>query len=107
MLGAAAVADSRGVAFDAQGRLLALVGKQLQRYTIAVHAAHASLSRPTTLVAQGLDDPQQIALDAEGNLYVSDRGGSHQVKVFSPKGEALARSAGRASRRPGRTTRCT
>ena len=41
------------------------------------------------LVAAGLEDPQHVALDAEGNLYVSDRGDSHQVKVFDPAGKPL------------------
>ena len=41
------------------------------------------------LVAAGLEDPQHVALDAAGNLYVSDRGDSHQVKVFDPAGKPL------------------
>lgn len=41
-----------------------------------------------TLVA-GLQDPQGIALDAQGDIYISDRGHSHQVKVFSATGKLL------------------
>ena len=96
VLSTAPLADARGLAFDAQGRLLALVGRQLRRYELAPHSSDAVLSQPTALVVEGLDDPQQITLDSEGNLYVSDRGPSHQVKVFSPTGEAL-----RAIGRPG------
>ena len=46
-----------------------------------------TLPVPETLVASGLDDPCGITLDAQGNVYVSDRGTSHQVKVFSPDGK--------------------
>ena len=96
-VGTAPLADARGLAFDAQGRLLAVVGKRLERYELAPHSSSDRiLSQPTVLVAEGLDDPQQLTLDSEGNLYVSDRGQSHQVKVFSPAGQFL-----RAIGRPG------
>ena len=36
-----------------------------------------------------------MALDAAGNFYISDRGHSHQVKVFSPAGKLL-RAIGKA-----------
>ncbi|MBV9849389.1 MAG: discoidin domain-containing protein [Armatimonadetes bacterium] len=42
-----------------------------------------------TVVAQGLEDPQGLALDAQGNIYLSDQGASHQVKVFAPNGRFL------------------
>ena len=53
-----------------------LSGKRLLRFA----------GEPKTLV-DGLEDPQHVALDPEGNLYVSDRGTSHQVKVFSADGK--------------------
>ena len=49
----------------------------------------AALPAPEVLVAEGLEDPQQLALDAGGNVYVSDRGDSHQVKVFNAEGKFL------------------
>ena len=56
------------------------------------------------VVAAGLEDPQHVALDAEGNLFVSDRGNSHQVKVFDPAGKPIRRH--RHSRRSkGRAVR--
>lgn len=74
--------DPRGVNFDAQGRLLALSGKQLVRF--------ATLSsKPETLIAAGLDDPRHIAVDAKGSFFITDRANSHQVKVFSPAGKQV------------------
>ncbi len=65
------LAKPRGVAVDPQGRLLLLSGTQLLR--------------DGTVLAE-LDDPVGITLDTSQNIYVSDRGRSHQVKVFSPDG---------------------
>ena len=45
-------------------------------------------------MSDGLEDPFGLALDGDGNIYVSDHGSSHQVKVFSPGGQLL-RSIGR------------
>ena len=51
LLGAVSLHDPRGLAFDGQGRLLALAGKQLHRYRVAGHrprsrsASHARDSR--------------------------------------------------------------
>jgi hypothetical protein len=41
------------------------------------------------LVAKSLDDPQRLAIDAAGAIYVSDRGQSHNVKVFTASGRLL------------------
>lgn len=85
--------DARGITFDSQGRLLALVGKQVQRLTVPlspeVAASITDLPAAEVLVKDGLEDPQRIALDASGNLYISDLGNSHNVKVFSASGKLL------------------
>jgi len=44
-----------------------------------------------TLIADGLDDPSGLAVDADGTIYVADGGRSQQVKVFSPAGKPLRR----------------
>jgi len=75
-----------GMTFDAQGRLLALSGKELLRFT--VDAEKGTLGASETLVS-GLEAPQDLTLDAQGNIYVSDRGQSHQVKVFAADGKPL------------------
>jgi hypothetical protein len=84
VLGNAAMDDPRGLAFDGEGRLLVLAGKKLQRFMVT----DAKLWEPKTVV-EGLEDPQHVTLDSDGNLYVSDRGASHQVKVFSAEGKPL------------------
>jgi hypothetical protein len=88
-LGEPAIEDARGLAFDRHGRLLVLAGKRLDRYELSLKSKPAALSAPQVLVAAGLEDPQQMTLDDQDNLYVSDRGQSHQVKVFSAAGHPL------------------
>jgi hypothetical protein len=119
VLGKQSVDDPRGLAFDSHG-LLVLSGRRLLRYSREQgntqrvsekeHAATPRSPLPAprsqlparfeTLIADGLEDPQQIAVDAKGNYYISDRGKSHQVKVFDPLGKPL-RAIGNAG--PPRT----
>lgn len=87
VLGTVPVDDPRGLSFDRQGRLLALSGRRLLRFEPGTNPVQ--LSAQQVVVAQDLEDPQQIALDTQGDIYISDRGGSHQVKVFSPEGKFL------------------
>ncbi len=79
----AAIDDPRGVAFDNQHRLLLLAGKHLLRITLDAKPV------TETVIAAGLDDPQHVTCDADGTLYITDRGASHQVKVFSADGKPL------------------
>jgi hypothetical protein len=79
------VESPRGAAFDAQGRLLILSGTRLLRRGKALEP----------VITSGLEDPQGLTLDSAGNLYVSDHGASHQVKVFTPDGKLL-RTLGKA-----------
>lgn len=83
------LADPRGLAFDMNGKLLALSGKQLVRMDVKYVDNTVTVSAPTRVVTTGLDDPHGIALDPSGNIYVSDWGQSHQVKVFAPDGKPL------------------
>ncbi len=72
-----------------EGRLLVLSGTKLVRYTIRGWPGSPALDAGQPVVAQGLEDPRHIALDAKGNIYLSDRGQSHQVKMFSAAGKLL------------------
>ena len=85
----AAIESPRGLAFDAEGRLLVLSGTQLIR-------CHASLTERQTLIAPGLDDPQEVMVGPDGAIYIADHGQSHQVKVFTAEGQFV-----RAIGKPG------
>ncbi len=95
ILRTAPMPDPRGVAFDAQGRLLVLSGTRLLRCPVGPDKR--KMPAPTVMVSSGLQDPRNLTLDAGGNVYVSDRGDDNRVKVFSPKG-ALLRVIGKAGR---------
>jgi len=91
-LGLAKLEEPHGLAFDKQGRLLAVSGKKLVCFTLPQPLkpdadGAITLSSPEVLVASGLEEPQQLALDAAGQILVSDWGASHQVKIFSAEGK--------------------
>jgi hypothetical protein len=104
-LGELPVRDPRGLIYDDEGRLLVLSGKQLLRFekgSGTVAGTAPGVLRTTgpdpfsanVVVSDGLEDPFGLTMDGDDNIYVSDHGGSHQVKVFSPGGQRL-RSIGR------------
>ena len=76
----------RALAFDASGRLFVLTENTLTVSTLTGLPDSPKLSEATTLVT-GLEDTYGLALDADGNYYISDRGISHQVKIFTPDGK--------------------
>jgi hypothetical protein len=85
VLGPVALDDARGVFWQPDGKLLALSGHKLLRLTVDA----ADLKAEAQTVVDGLEDPQAVTLDKAGNLYISDRGASHQVKVFDAEGKAI------------------
>jgi hypothetical protein len=73
----------RGMVVTADGRhLLAISGQRVVRFSFPPQG------EPTVLVGEGLEKPQHLALDGDGNLYVSDQG-PHQVLVFDREGRRL------------------
>ena len=88
LVGKAALDDPRGLAFDKQGRLLALQGAKLLRYTLDPQAPH-NLKQPEVLIANGLVDPQSLTLTEAGHILIGDHGTSHQVKVYDATGQAV------------------
>ncbi len=86
-----------GLAFDPQGRLLVLSGKRLLRYLVPAGGSQfqtQKLAGPETVISEkrtseGLEDPAGITLDSRGNIYISDRGNSNQVKIFTTSGKFL------------------
>lgn len=89
VLGKPQVDNPRGLAYDAQGNLLVLAGRQLVRFREPARNGNVDLAQPQVLAAAGLDDPHGLAVDEAGNIYVSDWGNSNQVKVFSSAGKLL------------------
>lgn len=87
-LGTVPIPAARGLAFDKAGNLYALSEGRVLRYVLDL-ARPLDLSAPAVLV-KDLQDPQDLVLGADGTLYVSDWGSSHQIKRFKPDGTALA-----------------
>ncbi len=91
VLGTVPIPKPRGLLFDAQGRLLVITDGKVVRYDLTRGAsASPTLSEPTILIDKGLENPRTLTFNPEGTeLFVSDWGNSHQVKVFTPDGKPL------------------
>lgn len=85
------VDEPRGLAFDTEGRLLAVSAGQI----VEVDPATGK-TRP--LISDHLEDPHDLTVADDGTIYVTDGAPSHQVKVFDPDGE-FRRTLGRAGGR--------
>lgn len=76
----------RGLCLDARGDLFAVsyvqARPQIVRFADATGAAQ-------TVVSRGLVAPWDVAVDATGQMFVSDLGTSQQIKVFSAGGKLL------------------
>ena len=76
-----------GSAFDYKGRLLIVSGNEILRSDSVPTAKKIPV--PKRFITIGLEAPYAITFDQEGNLYVSDRGNSNQVKVFNAAGKLI------------------
>ena len=85
----------QGLAFDRAGELFAVSEKKVFRLGKAGDDKKFA-AQPTVAVGAGMDDPTKLTIDAQGQIFVSDRGRQHNVKVFSPRGKLL-----RAIGKPG------
>lgn len=92
LIGSIPFKDPRGVLFDAQGRLLVATAKQVKRLTVDLNKA--VIIKDDVLIANDLDDAQQLAVDQAGNLYVGDWGKLHVIKQFNSAGK-LTRTIGK------------
>jgi hypothetical protein len=90
VIGTLPVPKPGGLFADRKGNLFIISEKKLLKITLPVRAQTAEEpGKPQVVVAAGLEDPQQVTMDGEGNLYISDWGTSNQVKIFSPQGKLL------------------
>jgi hypothetical protein len=87
VLGEVSLGSPRAPVFDRLGRLYVLSEGKLKRFSVPEN--RASLGDEQTLVGHGLEDPRRLMLDDQGNLYLSDWGKAHQVKIFDPDGKWL------------------
>lgn len=78
------IAGPAGMYHDAQGHMLLLSGNKLLRFSGA-----RPDNKGQALISSGLEDPYAITQDNKGNLYISDHGRSHTVKVFTSAGKYI------------------
>lgn len=86
ILSRAPIENPRGLAFTPSGKLLVLTKNSLAFSNIQGLPGAPSLSKPTVLIAD-LEDPRALAFDRDFNIYISNRGQSHQVKIFTSIGK--------------------
>ncbi|MFG0251024.1 MAG: hypothetical protein ACF8OB_19245 [Phycisphaeraceae bacterium JB051] len=91
-IGSINLADAGGMIFDREGKLLILVGNELHRYTL--DTANCQLTDKQILIRDGLDQPRQITTDSKGNLYISNQGQSHCIKVFAAQNHRHIKTIG-------------
>ena len=88
------ISKPSALAVGRSGELLAVSGNQ-------VFSINLSTRNSRSLIAERLDEPVALAVDASGRIYVADRGSTQQVKVFRASGK-FVRSIGTPGGRPAR-----
>ena len=81
ILSTASIQSPRGVTVS-NGNIYILSGSNLDQ----IDENGANVGSP---LITGLDDPSGVTADANGNFYISERGATQQVQVFSPDGKLL------------------
>lgn len=72
-----------GLAFEPDGHLLVCTDGNIVRYTVRNDWRSLTLAEPHRVIsASSLQAPKQL-IEADNEIYVTDWGASHQVKVFS------------------------
>jgi hypothetical protein len=84
-----------GIAFEPDGRLLVASGGAIKRYDVVNDWANLNLTGGDVVVAaSNLQSPKQI-IEQDNEIYVTDWGTSHQVKVFDAQSGKLVRTIGK------------
>jgi hypothetical protein len=96
--GAAAVADPRGLSFDATGHLLVLSSNRLLRFSVPPGLPALA---DEALITDQIEEPRDVERDSNGNIYVSQHGDRHNIKVFAPDGSFLTEIGTPGPIRPG------
>ena len=73
-----------GVAFDKDGNFYLLSDNNLFRWTTGTKPR--SGNRP---FIEKLDEPKSLTFDDKGNIYISENGNSHHVRMFGQNGRPL------------------
>lgn len=76
----------QGLFFDNTGNLLTITDNKLVQYKITNGKV---VNAPKTIINEGLEAPVGITLASDGDIYISDGGNSHQVKVFTAAGKFI------------------
>jgi hypothetical protein len=85
-----------GIAFEPDGHLLVATGGGIKRFTVANDWKTFTLTDGEDVVAAtDLQAPKQI-IEQDKEIYVTDWGTSHQVKVFDAASGKLVRTIGKA-----------
>ena len=77
------IKNPTGIAANKDGKLL--VVSHADRMVVQLDPATGA----TSSLINSLNDPYALTLDAQSNIYVSDRGSAMQVRVFDATGNAL------------------
>ncbi len=84
-IGAITAKKPMGLCFDSGGRLYVIADQNLYR----VRDAKKQPNELEAIIQGGLEEPQEITMSEDGQIYISDHGSAHQIKVFDTDGKLL------------------
>ena len=82
-LGSVDIPSPAGLAFDSQGKLLAVSGKQVVSIDLATR-------QPVSFITDQLDMPKRIAVAKDGRIAVSNWGTLQNISLFDAAGKYLS-----------------
>ncbi|WP_339715796.1 FlgD immunoglobulin-like domain containing protein [uncultured Kriegella sp.] len=92
-----ACAGVRGINFDTSGNLYAVTAPKGADPKII--RFEQGVGKRKTVVSRNLEVPYDVAVDRNGQIFVSNQGEAQQVKIFSNKGKIIS-SIGKRGGRP-------